>query len=90
VGVHKIVHGLKLFRPHHCENQITAQRDGNDSKNDVFHKIELEFFAAERVKCERRKKQDRRADVDHVQHNFTNTRNAAMMNATTPQHFYPG
>jgi hypothetical protein len=52
--------------------------------------IWLEFFAAKRVKRKRRKKQDRHADVDHVQHIFTNTRNAAAMNATTPQLFYLG
>jgi hypothetical protein len=33
-------------------------------------KIELEFLAANRVKHERRKKQDRCADVNNVQHNF--------------------
>jgi hypothetical protein len=32
--------------------------------------IWLEFFAAKRVKRKRRKKQDRHADVDHVQHIF--------------------
>src|ERR1019366_9535755 len=36
-------------------------------------KVELEFFAAAHVKREGRKKQNRRADVNHVQHNFPNT-----------------
>jgi hypothetical protein len=35
-------------------------------------KVELEFFAANRVKRKCRKKQDRRADVNHVHHNFSN------------------
>ena len=35
-------------------------------------KFLLEFFATERVKREGRKKQDRRADVNDVQHNFPN------------------
>ena len=36
-------------------------------------KFLLELFATERVKREGRKKQDRRADVNDVQHNFPNT-----------------
>ena len=36
-------------------------------------KVGLEFLAAAHVKREGRKKQDRRADVNHVQHNFSNT-----------------
>ena len=35
-------------------------------------KVELEFFAAARVKRECRKEQNRSADVDHVQHNLSN------------------
>jgi hypothetical protein len=33
-------------------------------------KIELEFLAAARVKHERRKKQNRRADVNNINHRF--------------------
>jgi hypothetical protein len=33
-------------------------------------KVELEFFAADRVKHERRKKQDRRANVNNINHRF--------------------
>jgi hypothetical protein len=33
-------------------------------------KVELEFLAAARVKRERRKKQNRRSDINDVQHNF--------------------
>jgi hypothetical protein len=33
-------------------------------------KVELEFFAADRVKHERRKKQDRCADVNNINHRF--------------------
>ena len=51
--------------------------------------IWLELFAAARVKRERRKKQDRRAEIDHVQHNLSNTQRCAM-HATTPQQFYLG
>jgi hypothetical protein len=36
-------------------------------------KIELKFFAAVRVKRKGREKQDRRSDVDDVQHNFKQT-----------------
>jgi hypothetical protein len=52
-------------------------------------KVLLEFFAAARVKRESRKKQDRRADVNHVQHNFPNTQRChdERNNAAT---FYPG
>jgi hypothetical protein len=35
-------------------------------------KVELEFFATERVKREGRKKQDRRSDVNDVHHNLSN------------------
>jgi hypothetical protein len=64
---------LKFFRPDHGHDEINAKREGNDSENDIFHKnLPLELFAANRVKREGRKKQDRRADVDHVQHNFPN------------------
>ena len=37
----------------------------------------LEFFAPAGVKFARHKKHDRHAEIDHVQHNFTNARNAA-------------
>jgi hypothetical protein len=33
-------------------------------------KVELEFLAANRVKHERRKKQNRRADVNNINHRF--------------------
>jgi hypothetical protein len=33
-------------------------------------KVELEFFAADRVKHERRKKQGRCADVNNINHRF--------------------
>jgi hypothetical protein len=46
--------------------------------------IWLELFAAKRVKREGRKKQDRRSEIDHVQHNNP-IDNVATMNATTPQ-----
>jgi hypothetical protein len=73
MGVHKNFAGLKFFRADHRHDEIHAEREGNDSKNDVFHKnFRLKFFAADRVKRERRKKQDRRANVNHVQHNFSN------------------
>jgi hypothetical protein len=36
-------------------------------------KVELEFLAADCINAERRKKQDHRADVNHVKHNFSNT-----------------
>src|SRR5277367_4566620 len=82
--------GLKFFRPDHGHNEIHAEREGNDSENDIFHKnFRLKFFAADRIKREGGKKQDRSADVDHVQHNFP-INSAATMNATTPQQFYFG
>jgi hypothetical protein len=35
-------------------------------------KVELEFFATQRVQREGRKKQNRRADVNDVHHNLSN------------------
>jgi hypothetical protein len=80
---------LKFFRINHRDEQIDEQRNGNESDNDVFHKSS-EFFAPVGVNFARHKKQDDGSDINHVQHNFINTRNAAAMNATTPQQFYLG
>jgi hypothetical protein len=48
-------------------------------------KVWLKFFAADRVKRKSSKKQDRRAEIDHVQHNFSNRqrRRDERDNATT-------
>jgi hypothetical protein len=74
MDVHKNFAGLKFFRADHRDDEIHAEREGNDSENNVFHKIfRLKFFAADRVKGERSKKQDRRAEIDYVQHNFSNS-----------------
>jgi hypothetical protein len=73
MGVHKNFAGLKFFRADHRHDEIHAEREGNDSENDVFHKIfRLKFFAADRIKREHRKKQDRRSDVNRIEHNFPN------------------
>jgi hypothetical protein len=58
---------LKLFRPEHDHDEIHAERDGNDSKNEVFHKY-LEFFAAVRIKRNRSEEKYRQSDVNDVQH----------------------
>jgi hypothetical protein len=36
-------------------------------------KVELEFFAANRIKREGRKKQNDRSDINNIEHNFPNT-----------------
>jgi hypothetical protein len=62
---------LKFFRPEHGRDEIRAERDGNDSEYEVFHKSKP--LAAARVKQKRREKCDRNSDVNHVQHNFIQT-----------------
>jgi hypothetical protein len=62
---------LKFFRVYHRDEQIGEQREGNKADNNVFHKF-LEFFAPVGVNFTRHKKQDQHADIDHVQHNFSN------------------
>ena len=52
-------------------------------------KVELEFFAAKRVKRERGKKHDDDSDVNDVQHNFQQTP-PSRINATTPHIFIMG
>jgi hypothetical protein len=39
MGVHGS--GLKFFRPEHGRDEIGAERDGNDSEDEVFHKIKV-------------------------------------------------
>jgi hypothetical protein len=65
---------LKFFRSDHGRDEIRAEREGNDSEDDVFHKIfRLKFFAADRVKCERGEEHDGRSDVNGIEHNYSNT-----------------
>jgi hypothetical protein len=59
--------GLKFFRPQHRHEEIHAERDGDDSENEVFHKSK--FLAAARVKHKRREKCDRNSDVNGIKHN---------------------
>jgi hypothetical protein len=75
MGVHNNFAGLKFFRADHRHDEIHAKRKGNDSENDIFHKIfRLKFFAADRVKRERGEKHDGRSEVYGIKHNFSNTR----------------
>jgi hypothetical protein len=65
------VHGLQLefLGPQHGDNQIAAERDGNDSKNEVFHKIWSELFTANCINAERHESPENQSDIDCVQHN---------------------
>jgi hypothetical protein len=74
MGVHKNFAGLKFFRADHRHDEIHAEREGNDSENDIFHKIfRLKFFAADRVKRERGEKHDGRSEVNGIEHNYSKT-----------------
>jgi hypothetical protein len=82
MGIHKV---LKFFRPEHDHDKIHAERDGNDSENEVFHKY-LEFFAATRIKHERGEDKYRQSDVNNIQHNYPSKKAYAdVLNTTTPQ-----
>jgi len=81
--------GLKFFRPDHGHDEIHAEREGNDSENDVFHKnFRLKFFAADRVKRERGEKHDDNSDVNDVQHNFQQAPSSHKRDNAA--HFYHG
>jgi hypothetical protein len=74
MGVHKNFAGLKFFRADHRYDEIHAEREGNDSENDIFHKnFRLKFFAADRVERERGEKYDGRSEVNGIEHNYSNT-----------------
>jgi hypothetical protein len=67
--------GLEFFRPDHGHDEVCAQRERKDQKDEVFHNGELlEFCAAERVEHEGGKKQDRQSDIDDVQHSPDSSR----------------
>jgi hypothetical protein len=74
---------LKFFGPQHRQKEIHAERDGDDSENEVFHKSK--FLAAAGVKHKRREKCDRDSDVNGIKHKHFQTGSPATMNATTPQ-----
>jgi len=61
--------GLEFFRPNHGRDEIRAEREGNDSQNEIFHKMLLKLFAAARIKRESGEEQNRQSDIHNVQHN---------------------
>jgi hypothetical protein len=64
---------LKFLWAHHGDNQITAKHDGNDSEDEIFHKIFWsELLATDDIEQKSQESSANRPDVDCVHHNFVN------------------
>ena len=61
---------LKFFRINHRDEQIGEQREGNETDDDGFHKIDSEFFAPAGVNFARHKKQGEDSDENQIGHRF--------------------